>query len=104
MWTEALRNYCEKFLDLPPQISDNGASLFYSDDEHDFRRVLMTGCERDWFIMSALFYAVLDVAFSNTFVSILVVFAANRLVSLVRSYFAGINISTKTLVDEKFLL
>jgi hypothetical protein len=54
--------------------------------------------------MSALFYAVLDLLFSNTFVSILVVYAANRLVAMVRSYFAGINISAKTLVDEKFLV
>jgi meckelin len=103
-WTEGLRNYCERFLDLPPAIAESGASLFYSDDEFSFKEVLMLGCERDWFIMSALFYAVLDLAFSNTFVSILVVFASNRLVSMLRSYFAAINISAKTLVDEKFFV
>ncbi len=62
------------------------------------------GIDRDWIILTTLFYAVLDIMFSNTFVSILVTYVGNRLVLSIRAYFAEINIGAKTLVDEKFLV
>jgi hypothetical protein len=62
------------------------------------------GIDRDWIILTSLFYAVLDLMFSNTFVSILVTYVGNRLVLSIRAYFAEINIGAKTLVDEKFLV
>ena len=64
----------------------------------------MVGIERDWFIVSALYFAILDYMFSNTFVSVLVTYLTNLLVVALRGYFAKINIAAKSLVDEKFLL
>jgi len=103
-WQEGTRNYCERFLDFAPSLAENGPALFYSDDEFEFKQCLVMGIDRDWIILTTLFYAVLDIMFSNTFVSILVTYVGNRLVLSIRAYFAEINIGAKTLVDEKFLV
>lgn len=98
------RNYCEKFLDLPPLVNEAGPAMFFDDLDFEFKNILMVGIERDWFIVSALYYAILDYMFNNTFASCLVVYATNLIVVGLRSYFAKINIAAKTLVDERFLI
>lgn len=49
-------------------------------------------------------FAVCDLAFNNLYVSVFVVFVANRLMSVAREHWGQINISKKTLVDERFLI
>lgn len=62
------------------------------------------GIEYEIIVFLTAMYAVCDLAFDNTFVSILVVFLANRFISYFRKQWGQTNVSKKTLVDERFLI
>ena len=107
-WEERYLRRTEVCCGIPPNRQhDSIQSDFYYDDpmidSFAFKRVLLMGIEHDFVIFLALFYACMDLLFSNTYVSIICTYVINRLLMFMRSHWGKINLSLKTLVDEQFL-
>eukprot|EP00474_Spongospora_subterranea_P003737 CRZ04195.1 hypothetical protein [Spongospora subterranea] len=103
-WAESERTFTQRVLDIPPAIRQSNMTLFYDDPNYKFTSLFLVGIEYQIVTFLAALYAVCDITFSNTFVSIMVVYAANQTLSYVRHHWGQINISKKTLVDERFLI
>ena len=77
--------------------------MFYDDPSYEFKRVFLMGIEYDLTLLLILWYSAMDLAFGNTFVSILMTYLLNRLVHAARFHWGKVNLSRKTLIDYRFL-
>ncbi|GAB5353570.1 hypothetical protein AAMO2058_000047000 [Amorphochlora amoebiformis] len=77
-------------------------SVFYHDSNRKFRSVFLIGIEFEIVSFLMLLHAVIDLAFQNTTVSVLVVAAVNYLLVHIRQHFGRDNLSKKTLLHERF--
>jgi hypothetical protein len=55
-------------------------------------------------VFYALFHGVCDLIWSNTFVSLFLVYLLDKAIVMVRRHWGGINLANKTLVDQRFLI
>jgi meckelin len=81
-----------------------GKLIWFSDPDYKFTSLYLMGIEYDIVTFLVALYAICDLVFGSIFVSIVVIFVANRTLSFIRQHWGQINISKKTLVDERFLI
>jgi meckelin len=104
-WEEGFRTFFERRFGLPPTVQqDSLVSFFFEDAGLDFTRTLLMGIERDVILFLIIFYALADLAFGNTFVSVLLTYLCDRAITAARAHWGRINLSQKTLIDDRFLL
>jgi meckelin len=90
----------------PPERADpEGADISYMcEDEYDhFTSVFLRGMEYDLVIVYALLHACCDLIWSSTALSLLIVYAADRVIQALRKLFGKRNLAAKTLVDFRFI-
>jgi len=99
------KQYWEQLLGMPPDMSyARDRSLFLEDASGRFKRLLLAGREADMVLLGVLTYSLFDMATSNTFVAIFMTYAMDVGVRTLRTELAARNISSKTLLDDRFLL
>jgi hypothetical protein len=77
--------YWEKMLGTPPDLSlSESPSVFFSDRDYSFTKVLFYGCERDLLLMNILTYSLFDLWFNNTMTSILLTYLLDYLLCMIR--------------------
>merc|ERR1711998_468811 len=80
------------------------SNTFLYDDEYGFTKVLLMGREADFVVFHILCYAVWDLAFSNTCITVVLVWIIDKMMLSLRSERGIKNIALKTLMDERFLI
>jgi len=93
-----------RLLGLPIALPPGSPATFVEDRDFAFTEVLLCGIEGDLILLLVLLYALCSVLFQSSLVAILVCFIVDRLLVAARSYLGQINISRKTLLDERFLI
>ncbi len=91
---------------LPPaeDLTLKQTVLMTDTSSRGFADVLFFGVEYDLFMFDFLLYQLVDILTANTFASVLITFAVDRIICAVRSFFGKENVSRKTLIDPRFLL
>eukprot|EP01083_Nonionella_stella_P024116 66692_1 len=85
-WDEGEREGLERVMNVPPYMKERQASVFYDDPNYNFQRVLMMGNEYSFTTFLVVWYGMMDVWFSNTFVSILMTYLVNKFLSMARAH------------------
>jgi len=92
----------QKAFNIPPDLRQSSQSILFGAGLKDLAGILFLGVEYDLLLFNILVYSVVDLA-SNTPISILVTFMVDKLLLIVRTWWGQKNLSTKTLVDSRFL-
>ena len=90
-------------LDFLQGSTTNIASTMYN-EELAWTRVLFYGIETHLLFFYCLLYTVVDIYSSEGYMPLAVVFLFDVGLVFIRNYFGEFNISSKTLLDRKFLL
>jgi meckelin len=98
------QSYWRKLLQLPVFIPQASSNLFFDDADFLFTRTTLMGIEWDLSMMLILLYSLCDYAFSNQLVAVLVCYLVDLAIVAIRGYYGRINISRKSLIDERFLI
>jgi len=100
------RGVCQMFSDLPPdRVKNMETPLFLRDHWYRFRRVLFGSLDFDLLILFSCIYTVLDIWELNFLQSTLIVYTFYKIfIQLPRTMFGARNLSTKTLVESRFLM
>jgi meckelin len=100
------RGICQMFSDLPPdRVNQMETPLFLRDHWFRFKRVFFGALDFDLLILISCLYTVLDIWELNFMQSTLIVYTFYKVfIQLPREYFGSRNLSTKSLVESKFLL
>jgi meckelin len=88
----------------PPLQLPTLPSVMVPDEQMDYKKVFFLGHEFDFLLMNMLAYVLFDLWFKNTAVSILLTYLLNELLVMIREDCGRSNISTKTLMDDRFLI
>lgn len=84
-------SYFEQMLNLPPNLTmPNQPSVFYPDRYYEFTKVLFLGQERELMLLNLLSYALFDLWFGSTAVSILLCFLLDLGLSHARHYYSRV--------------
>lgn len=96
--------WLQRVLNIAPPLLETGQpSVFFPDYSYHFTSVLFLGNEWDLAVMNALSYAIFDLWFSSTPVSILLTFLLDTLLCKIRHHWGKSAVSRSTLVDSRFL-
>jgi meckelin len=85
--------YFEKFLGIPPDVSTmEQPSVFFTDRQFDYCRVLFRGRERDLLLLNILSYSLFDVWFGSTAISALLCYLLDYAVCFARDTLGRVSI------------
>lgn len=100
------RGVCQMFSDLPPdRLNKMETPLFLKDNWYSFRNVFFGALDFEILILFACFYTILDIWQLNYLQSTVIIYTYYKLlIELPRKYLGSRNLSTKTLVESRFLL
>ncbi|KAL6094280.1 hypothetical protein STEG23_009414 [Scotinomys teguina] len=79
-------------------------SIFYNDEGHSFSSVLYYGNEATLLIFDLLFFCVVDLACQNFVLASFLTYLQQEIFRFIRNTVGQKNLTTKTLVDERFLI
>merc|ERR1711871_938706 len=68
-----------------------------------YTKLMFLGMEKDLCLHNILTHAICDLWFGDTMTSILLVYLVELLLRHIRGYYGQANVSSKTLVDDRFL-
>lgn len=90
---------------MPPHVRSGSDAVnpIAADTRGEFTRTLLLGIEHHLLILYVVTYAMFDIWFQSTYVSALVVALVDWLITAIRARWGRINISAKTLIDQRFL-
>lgn len=95
--------YWQSLLRLPPEGATRHP-VFMHDFHKQFSSVLFYGNESRLYIYEALFFCAVDMTLRNVPISAFITYLMVKVVALVRVHFGENNLSSKTLVDRRFLI
>ncbi|CBZ28097.1 conserved hypothetical protein [Leishmania mexicana MHOM/GT/2001/U1103] len=103
----------QKWLDFPPNVmymngpqrGDHcGKDLFFIDDVQSYGRAFLCGLDFDLFVLYAALFAAIDVALHNFYVAMVLAFVVEVVVHFYRVREGLVNLSQKTMIDDRFFL
>lgn len=100
------RGICQLFSNLPPdRIKNMETPLFFKDKWYRFKNVFFCSLDFDILMLLTCFYVCLTIWDVSLLDSTVVIYSFYKiLIEFPRNFFATRNISTKTLVESRFLL
>lgn len=97
--------YIEHLLGTSPDLSSpESPNVFFPDRNFDYRKVLFLGQEINFLLMHTLSYALFDLWFGSTPISVLLTWLLDYLFCFIRGAYGKAIIAKKTLVDERFII
>jgi len=97
--------YLEKMTSYPPDLAaPEQPSVFFPDRNFDYCKMLFLGRELELLLLNILSYSLFDLWFGSTAISILMCYILDWCLCLVRKRWGQAIISSKTLIDERFLM
>lgn len=104
-WELEPRSRTSKFFDVPPDMVEKGGKSVLYDDRHlEWTRNLLMGLEWHFLIFYPMFQYCMYLSTGNYAVAVFLVYFLDKVLSWFRIHFGRINLSTKTMVDDKFFL
>jgi len=104
-WGTRERTFMNRIMEVPPDLSIGGSeSVVYPDPAHEWTRCLLYGVESELLLFNILTFAMCDLWFDDSLVSVVLTYLMEQLVVGVRSSFGQKNLAEKTLIDERFLI
>lgn len=79
-------------------------SIFYNDEGHSFSEVLYYGNETTLLIFDILFFSVVDLATQSFVLAAILTYLQQEIFRFIRNKVGRKNLTSKTLVDERFLI
>uniref|UniRef100_A0A669P3D9 Transmembrane protein 67 n=1 Tax=Phasianus colchicus TaxID=9054 RepID=A0A669P3D9_PHACC len=79
-------------------------SIFYNDEGHSFSEVLYYGNETTLLIFDILFFSVVDLATQSFVLAAILTYLQQEIFRFIRNTVGQKNLTSKTLVDERFLI
>ncbi|XP_042726107.1 meckelin [Lagopus leucura] len=79
-------------------------SIFYNDEGHSFSEVLYYGNETTLLIFDILFFSVVDLATQSFVLAAVLTYLQQEIFRFIRNTVGQKNLTSKTLVDERFLI
>mmetsp|Transcript_9609 Transcript_9609/g.14740 ORF Transcript_9609/g.14740 Transcript_9609/m.14740 type:complete len:134 (+) Transcript_9609:1814-2215(+) len=110
-WAIRLPSVMEKLTEQIPPLGElrSGPVLFQPDEcrfggDNGWTSVIFLGNDWELLLHEILTYAVADIWFKSTFLSILLTYLLHHAIRIVRLLCGEQNISDRTLVDKRFLI
>lgn len=103
----------QKWLDFPPNVmymngpqrgDRSGKDLFFIDDVQSYGRAFMCGLDFDIFILYASLFTAIDLSLHNIYAAMVLTYAVEVVLRMYRRYEGLINLSQKTLIDDRFFI
>lgn len=103
----------QKWLDFPPNVmymngpqrgDHGGKDLFFIDDVLSYGRAFMCGLDFDLFVLYAALFAAIDASLHNVYAAMVLTFAVEVVVLFYRVHEGLINLSQKTMIDDRFFI
>jgi len=97
--------YWEKLTLAAPELSvPDQPSVFFTDRDFNYCKVLFLGRELELLTLNILAYSIFDLWFGHTTTSMLLTYLLDLGLCFLRHYFGQAAISKKTLIDSRFLI
>ena len=95
----------DTFMNIPPDINiPDQPNVFFPDRQFNYTSVLFLGREVELLIFNILTYSVFDMWSENTCVAILCCYVFDYALVYIRHTFGTAMVSSKTLIDDRFLM
>lgn len=98
------QTFIHRFLHLPPDMMSSKATIFYPDAQYGFESVLFYGETWNLMLFNILSIAIFDFWWDNTVLSLFLAYLSDCALVVVRTLFGNVNLASKTLVDDRFLI
>ena len=101
------RPFMDKFTDMPPEsvsMMQGASPIFYHDFKMAFTRVLFYGIEWQLLIFDVLVFTAIDMEVTSFAIAAFCTWVVGMGVDVIRSTWGEINISRKSLIDQRFLI
>ena len=101
------------YLDFPPNImymngpfagDNSGRDMYFFDDFEHYGQALMYGIDFDIFLFYVLLFLAVDTSLHNTYISMVIVYIVELVLSWYRATEGEANVAAKSLLDHRFLL
>ncbi|KAG5500888.1 hypothetical protein GH5_04474 [Leishmania sp. Ghana 2012 LV757] len=103
----------QRWLDFPPNVmymngpqrgDHGGKDLFFIDDVQSYGRAFLCGLDFDLFVLYAALFAAIDVSLHNFYAAVVLAFAVEVIVGFYRVREGLVNLSRKTMIDDRFFM
>jgi meckelin len=103
----------QKWLDFPPNVmymngpqrgDRGGKDLFFIDSPESYGRALLCGLDFDLFVLYAALFAAIDASLKNPYAAMVLTFAVEVVLHFYRVREGLINLSRKTMIDDRFFI
>ncbi|KAK7198529.1 Meckelin (Transmembrane protein 67) [Novymonas esmeraldas] len=103
----------QKWLDFPPNVmymngpqrgDQGGKDLFFIDDVQSYGRAFLCGLDFDLFVLYAALFAAIDASLHNVYAAMVLTFSVEIVVYFYRIREGLINLSQKTMIDDRFFI
>ncbi|KAG5475237.1 hypothetical protein LSCM1_03348 [Leishmania martiniquensis] len=103
----------QKWLDFSPNVmymngpqrgEHGGKDLFFIDDVRSYGRAFLCGLDFDLFVLYAALFAAIDVSLHNLYAAVVLTFTVEVIVHFYRVREGLVNLSQKTMIDDRFFL
>ena len=97
--------YWENMVDIPPDLNvPEQPSVFFPDRSYNYTKALFLGREPELLLFNICTYSAFDLWTESTAISIVVTYAFDWVLVFMRDSYGAAQISSKTMIDERFLL
>lgn len=103
----------QKWLDFPPNVmymngpqqgDRGGKDLFFIDSTESYGRAFLCGLDFDLFVLYAALFAAIDSSLNNPYAAMVLTFAVEVVLRFYRVREGLINMSHKTMIDDRFFI
>lgn len=103
----------QKWLDFPPNVmymngpqrgDRGGKDLFFIDSAESYGRAFLCGLDLDLFVLYAALFAAIDASLRNPYAAMVLTFAVEVILRFYRVHEGLVNLSHKTMIDDRFFI
>jgi meckelin len=100
------KNPLQRLFGYPPITADEIKQLpiFYKDPQFEIQSIFYLGYEFTLLLFNIITYATFDVLTGSTLISIVITYTFDKIFSSYRNWLGERNISSKTFIDDRFLI
>jgi len=98
------QTFMHRFMHTPPEMMSSKDNIFFPDPFYQYDRVLYYGQTWNLLLFNAICIGTFDFWWGDTMLSIFLAYLIDRFFMTIRELFGNANLSTKTLVDDRFLI
>lgn len=98
------KSFWQRAFSIPPDVATINKDLFFMDSDATLSSLLSWGVEWDLFLVNFLIFVIISYGLQNVVVGAVVCWIVQLVYDFCRGTFSRWNLSTKTLIDKRFLI